>query len=83
MAVDSHDYALYGLDRSNSYLRSTGNGWTVISSERWKRVKLSLSRMIRARDVPENLLRKDHIGGEISESNNGYQWTGKVFYYVM
>jgi hypothetical protein len=32
--------------------------------------------VILARDVPENLLRKDHIGGEIYESSNGYQWAG-------
>ncbi|CAB3993434.1 Hypothetical predicted protein [Paramuricea clavata] len=73
LALDSRNFAIYGLDRSNSYLRLSGNDWTVISLKQWERVQLSLT-VILARDVPENLLRKDHIGGEIYESSNGYQW---------
>jgi hypothetical protein len=39
--------------------------------------------VILARDVPENLLRKDHIGGEIYETSNGYQWAGNRSSHVM
>ena len=77
LAVDSSNFVLYGLDRSNSYLQSTGNDWTVISPKQWKKVKVSRNVII-AKVVPENLLRKDHIGGEILESQNGYHWTGNV-----
>ena len=74
LAIDSSNFVLYGLDRSNSYLQSTGNDWAVISPKQWEKVKVS-RRVILAKVVAENLLRKDHIGGEILESHNGYHWT--------
>jgi hypothetical protein len=72
LALDSRNLAIYGLDRSNSYLRLSGNDWTVISPKQWEREQLSLN-VVLARNVPENLLRKKNIGGEIYESSNGYQ----------
>ena len=73
LAVDS--LSMYVLDRSNNYLRYSENDWTVISPKQWKKVK-TLPGVTLAKDVPENLLREDHIGGEVLESSNGYLWTG-------
>jgi hypothetical protein len=76
LAVDSNGFWLYGLDRSNSYLRSTGNEWTVISTKEWGKVKVSQGVTL-AKEVPENLLREDYGGGEILKSRNGDHWTGR------
>lgn len=77
LAIDSDDDKMYILDRFNSFLRHSTSGWTVISPEQWERVKAS-SNVILARDVPDNLLRKDEIGGEIFQSRDGHQWTGML-----
>ncbi|XP_028415474.1 uncharacterized protein LOC114538489 [Dendronephthya gigantea] len=73
LAVAFHDHVIYGLDRSSSYLRGKENNWTVIPIKEWARVKAS-SEVITAREVPENMLRKDQVNGEILESTNGYHW---------
>ena len=75
LAIDASDKKMYILDRSNSFLRYSSSEWTFISPEQWGRVKAS-SRVILATHVPDNLLRKNEIGGEIVRSNDGHQWTG-------